>query len=129
MVDGSEREVLTSRLCNLNLETLESYNFSSPHFFRNLQKLTDRVRNRYISPARRPPEGLQMIDPAEPGQEKLAAHGNEDLTAHSQDDLDPPPQQITDPPPDLPPTPGTDSFTDHGVTSNDIGPGAYAYTN
>ena len=37
ILDKSQREVLTSRLTNLSLEVLESYNFSSPQFYRNLQ--------------------------------------------------------------------------------------------
>ena len=61
--NGSRREVLTSRLCNLTLEALESYNFSSPTFFKNLQKLTDLVRRKYIGPVRRPPHGLTLLAP------------------------------------------------------------------
>ena len=107
--NGSRREVLTNRLCNLTLETLESYNYSSPTFFRNLQKLTDLVRRKYIGPVRRPPQGLRLLDPNEHGQ---VMGDTQDPPAQSQLDLDP--DQATDPPPDLnpqqvsAPTPGFD---------------------
>merc|ERR1712002_932175 len=47
MIDGSKREVLHSRLMNLDLETLENYNFATPGLYKNLQKITDLQRNRY----------------------------------------------------------------------------------
>merc|ERR1711942_34861 len=59
----SKREVLTSRLANLDLETLEEFNFSSPTFYRNLQRLVDIVRKKYVPPKFNPPQGLQLLTP------------------------------------------------------------------
>ena len=63
VLTGSKREVLTSRLCNLDLETLEMFNFSSPTFYRNLQRLTDMVRRKYVPPRWVPPPGLHLLTP------------------------------------------------------------------
>merc|ERR1712105_413560 len=60
MIDGSKREVLHSRLMNLDLETLEDYNFSTPGLYKNIQKLTDLQRNRYQAPTSRP-SGLRLL--------------------------------------------------------------------
>ena len=53
ILDGSKKEVLCSRLTNLSLEVLEEYNFSTPQFYKNLQKLTDQARNCYEAPTAR----------------------------------------------------------------------------
>ena len=50
LLDGSKREVLNSRLMGLSLETLEEFNFNTPELYKNLQKLTDKTRNRYQAP-------------------------------------------------------------------------------
>merc|ERR1711942_269799 len=63
VLTGSKREVLTSRLANLDLETLEEFNFSSPTFYRNLQRLTDIVRRKYVPPKFNPPPGLHLLTP------------------------------------------------------------------
>ena len=63
VLSGSRREVLTSRLCNLDLHTLEMYNFSSPTFYKNLQKLTDMVRRKYVPPRWLTPPGLHLLNP------------------------------------------------------------------
>ena len=60
LLDGSRREVLQSRLMELSLETLEEYNFSTPNLWKNLQKLTDKSRNRYQAPSSRP-SGLKLL--------------------------------------------------------------------
>ena len=60
LLDGSKREVLQSRLMGLSLETLEEYNFSTPNLWKNLQKLTDKSRNRYQAPKSRP-SGLRLL--------------------------------------------------------------------
>ena len=59
---------LCSRLSNLSLEILEEYNFSTPQFYRNLQKLTDNFCNRYEAPTDRRP-GLKMLHPSPGGRE------------------------------------------------------------
>ena len=76
----------------MTLETLESYNYSSPTFFKNLQKLTDLVRRKYIGPVRRTPQGLRLLDPAEHGPP---------VNSQVQRDLDP--HQADEPPADLDP--------------------------
>merc|ERR1711954_127030 len=63
VLNGSKREVLTSRLANLDLETLEEFNFSSPTFYKNLQRLTDIVRKKYVPPKFNPPQGLHLLTP------------------------------------------------------------------
>ena len=63
VLSGSRREVLTSRLCNLDLHTLEMFNFSSPTFYKNLQKLTDMVRRKYVPPRWLTPPGLHLLNP------------------------------------------------------------------
>ena len=67
IVNGSQKEVLCSRLSNLSLEALEEYNFSSPTFYQNLQRLTDRFRNKYVGPSDRSP-GLKLLRQASEGQ-------------------------------------------------------------
>merc|ERR1711954_611019 len=79
---GSRREVLTSRLCNLDLHTLEMFNFSSPTFYKNLQKLTDMVRRKYVAPRWVPPPGLHLLHP---GNAVL----REDHGIHANDEVDP----------------------------------------
>ena len=51
---------MQSRLMGLSLETLEEYNFSTPNLWKNLQKLTDKSRNRYQAPSSRP-SGLKLL--------------------------------------------------------------------
>ena len=70
MIDGSKREVLHSRLMNLDLETLENYNFATPGLYRNLQKITDLQRNRYQAPTSRP-KGLKLLTDLNPSFDKL----------------------------------------------------------
>ena len=60
ILDGSKKEVLCSRLTNLSLEVLEEYNFSTPQFYKNLQKLTDQARNCYEAPTARN-TGLKLL--------------------------------------------------------------------
>ena len=60
VVSGAQKEVLTSRLRNLTLETLEEFNFSSPTFYRSLQLLTDKFRNKYV-PGLRQSTGLKLL--------------------------------------------------------------------
>ena len=45
--DGSKKEILCSRLSNLSLDRLQEFNFSSPTFYESLQKITDKLRNKY----------------------------------------------------------------------------------
>ena len=82
VLSGSRKEVLTSRLCNLDLHTLEMFNFSSPTFYKNLQRLTDMVRRKYVPPRRVPPPGLHLLSP---GDDVL----REDHGIHVNDDVDP----------------------------------------
>merc|ERR1711954_450895 len=79
---GSRREVLTSRLCNLDLETLKMFNFSSPTFYKNLQRLTDMVRRKYVPPRWVPPPGLHLLHPGD-------AVLREDHGIHANDEGDP----------------------------------------
>merc|ERR1712055_1003605 len=60
LIDGSNREVVHSRIMGLDLETLESYNAFTPGLFKHLQKLTDVQRNRYQAPKTRQ-KGLKLI--------------------------------------------------------------------
>ena len=64
MIDGSKREVLHSRLMNLDLETLD------PGLYRNLQKITDLQRNRYQAPTSRQ-KGLKLLTDLNPSFDKL----------------------------------------------------------
>ena len=72
MIDGSKREVLHSRLMNLDLETLENYNFATPGLYRNLQKITDLQRNRYQAPTSKP-KGLRLLSDLHPSFDKSDA--------------------------------------------------------
>ena len=55
---------------NLDLETLETYNFATPGLYRNLQKITDLQRNRYQAPTSKP-KGLRLLTDLHPSFEKL----------------------------------------------------------
>ena len=41
------------------------YNFSSPTFYKNLQKITDMVRKKYVGPRRIPSPGLHLLHPGD----------------------------------------------------------------
>ena len=60
ILDGSKTEVLCSRLSNLNLDALQEYNFSSPTFYENLQRMTDKFRNKFEPPTERF-HGLRLL--------------------------------------------------------------------
>ena len=60
LLDGSQREVVHSRLMGLDLATLENYNFCTPGLYTHLQKLTDMQRNRFQAPKVRP-HGLKLV--------------------------------------------------------------------
>ena len=89
VLSGSKKEVLTSRLCSIDLQTLEMFNFSTPTFFRNLQRLTDAVRRKYVPPPRAPATGLQLLSPGDAVlSEDGVDHGN-DGGDHSTDGVGP----------------------------------------
>ena len=68
IIDGSKKEVLCSRLSNLSLEVLSEYNFSSPTFYHNLQRLTDSFRNKYEGPTHRG-RNLRLLNPTQGDRE------------------------------------------------------------
>ena len=78
ILDGSKKEVLTSRLSNLSLEALQEYNFSSPTFYQNLQKMTDKFRNKFEAPTDRF-HGLRLLR-----HDGLGAEGDREVTQQHQ---------------------------------------------
>ena len=72
VLSGSKKEVLSSRLCAIDLQTLEMFHFSTPTFFHNLQKLTDAVRRKYVPPPRAPATNLQLLGPDDVGEDGVS---------------------------------------------------------